>query len=129
MSLLDNVGSMGILGGMFEPFVMMDKTTVDDGLFGPKAVYVEGAGFDAYARKDSSTEAQIAEQSGMRAIYTVTVKKGVKLEKPDVVKRLSDGLILRITGSTVDNEAPDTSTVPIAKTPAEEWSLPNDTDD
>ena len=128
MSIFDT-GDMGIMGDMFEPFVMMDKTTVDDGLFGPKTVYVEGAHFDAYARKDSSTEAQIAEQSGARAMYTVTVHAGTALSKPDVIKRVSDGLILRVTGSTVDNAAPPASTVQIAKTPAEEWSLPNDSDD
>lgn len=126
MSIFD---TMGILGDMFEPFVMMDKTTVDDGLFGPKTVYVEGAHIDAYARKDTSTEAQVAEQNGLRAMYTVTVPTGVTLTKPDVIKRVSDGLILRITGSTTDNAAPPASSVQIAKTTAEEWSLPDATDD
>lgn len=124
MSLIDFAGP-GIFGDMFENCVMLDRTTRSDGAFGMKEVWVPGASFQAMLRKDNSTEAQIAERQGMSEIYTVVVRKGLPLKHQDVFRRESDGATFRVTGSTVDNEAPDASTVQIAKVSAERWDIPN----
>ena len=124
MSLINFAGP-GIFGDMFEDCVMMDRTTQSDGAFGMKEVWVPGAPFQAMLRKDNSTEAQIAERQGMSAFYTVVVRRGIPLKHQDVFRRESDGTTFRVTGSTVDNEAPDASTVQIAKVTAERWDIPN----
>ena len=73
--------------------------------------------------KDNSTEALIAEKQGVSEIYTVVVQKGTVLEYHDVFRRLSDGAVFRVTSNITDNEAPNASTVRIAKVTAERWEL------
>lgn len=124
MSIIDYAGP-GILAQMFVPCHMMDRTTVNAaGLFGPQERYVEGAALEAMLRKDSSPEVKVAEANGLKEQYTVVVKRGVTLRHLDVIKRDSDGATFRITGSTIDAEAPDASTIQIAKTTAERWDPP-----
>ena len=124
MSLIDYAGA-GILPSFFKPSHMMDRTTVNvEGLFGPQYKWVEGAALDAMYVKTASPETKVAEAEGLSQQYTVVVKRGVTLRHGDVLKRDEDGATFRITGTTVDWEAPEMSTVQIAKTTAERWDPP-----
>lgn len=116
---------MTMIEGMMEDFHIMDKTTANSGLLGTTAVYVDGAVIKAFARKDSSMEAKLAEKQGVTEVYTVVVNKSVHLDYHDVIKRDSDQAIFRITSNITDEKAPDASTVPIAKVSAERWELPS----
>lgn len=87
--------------------------------------WTEGSRFLATIIKDSSTEAVVAEKQGISEIFTVVVKSGVILDYHDVFKRLSDGQIFRVTGTTRDSEAPKASSIRIAKVTAEKWVLSN----
>ena len=106
---------MSLLDWMKVPCVMMDRTTVNDGMGGFVQTWVEGATFDALIRKDSAPEQVVAQQQGAAEVFTVMVDKSVPLEYHDVFKRLSDGAIFRLTSNTLDAAAPIPSTVPIAK--------------
>lgn len=114
---------MSLLDTMKDACVMMDKTTVSDGLGGFRPTWVEGAAFDAVIRKDSAPEVRVAEQQGVNEMFTVIVDRSVPLEYHDVFKRVSDGAIFRMTSNTKDAAAPSPSTVPIAKGTAERWVL------
>lgn len=114
---------MSLLDTMKDACVMMDKTTVNDGLGGFKLTWVEGAHFDAVIRKDTTPEEIVAQQQGAAETFTVIVDKSVPLAYADVFKRLSDGAIFRLTSNTKDAAAPSPSTVPIAKATAERWVL------
>lgn len=114
---------MSLLDTMKERCVMMDKTTVADGLGGYTVAWVEGAAFEAVIRKDSAPEIRVAEQQGVNEQFTVVVARGVPLEFHDVFKRVSDGSIFRLTSNTKDAAAPPPSTVQIAKATAERWVL------
>lgn len=116
---------MTMIENLMEDFHIMDKTTSSSGLLGTSVSYVEGAQIKAFARKDNSIEAKLAEKQGVTEVYTVVVNKSVQLDFHDVIKRDSDGAIFRITGNITDNKAPDISTVPIAKLSAERWVLPS----
>ena len=87
--------------------------------------WAEGASFDATIIKNSTTEATIAEKQGIDEIFTIVVKKSFSLDYHDVFKRLSDGQIFRVTSMTKDSEAPEASTVKIAKVTAEKWVIPD----
>lgn len=115
---------MTLLDGMMTECRMMDRTTVPDGFGGFKDAYEPGATFQATIRKDSSTEALIAEKNGLSEIFTVVVSKRLRLRQNDVIRRESDKQIFRITSDTLDSEAPDASTVKITKCTAERWVLP-----
>ena len=115
---------MNLIESMMEPFVYLNRVKVDDPVGGYKDEYQEGIAFDAAVIKNTTTQAVIAEKSGISEIFTIVVNKTLSLEYHDVINRLSDGAILRVTSNTVDSSAPTASTVPIAKVTAERWVLP-----
>ena len=125
MSLIDYAGA-GILPGMFTACTKLERVTDDgsDGQFGYDARYVDGAGFDAMLIKVKDAATQVAERKGLKRQYTVVVKRGISLRQNDVFRRESDGMVFIVTGTTTDGEAPDPSTIQIAKTTAEEWVMP-----
>lgn len=114
---------MNLLESMMESCVMMDKTTVSDGAGGFIPTWVEGATFNAFVRKESAPEITVAEQQGVKEMFTVVVPKGVPLEYHDVFMRVDDGAVFRVTSTTLSDAAPEASTVSIAKANCERWEL------
>ena len=113
-----------LLDSMMENCLIMNRIRVDDDFGGYSETWTEGASFKAAIIKNNTTEAQIAEKQGIEELFTVVTAKGFDLSFHDVFKRASDGAIFRITSNVKDSEAPDASTVKIAKTTAEKWVLP-----
>ena len=114
---------MNLLESMMEDYVMLDKSTVSDGMGGFVPTWVTGATFKAYVRKESTPEIIVAEQQGVKEMFTVIVPKAVPLEYHDVFQRVSDDAVFRVTSNTLDAMAPGASTVPIAKANCERWAL------
>lgn len=115
---------MNLLDSMMENCVMLDKTSVSDGMGGFEYLWVEGAPFEAAIIKLSNPAIQVAEQAGASEQYSVVVHDGVPLDFHDVFRRISDGAVFRVTGYSRDSEAPAASTVKIAKVTAERWAVP-----
>ena len=115
---------MTLIESMMEDCVFLNKVKVDDPGGGYKDDYQDGVTFKAAVIKNSSNEAQIAEKSGISEIFTIVTDKSMTLEFHDVLRRVSDGEIFRVTSRAVDSKAPTASTVPIAKVTAERWVLP-----
>ena len=122
---LEEGGILSLLDSMMEECRIMNHIREDDDVGSSVDYWSEGSKFTAVITKNSTTEAVIAEREGITEIFTVVVKKGMTLDYHDVFKRLSDGQIFRVTGTTKDSEAPNASTVKIAKTTAEKWVLPD----
>jgi len=116
---------MSLLDAAMETFAMMDKTTVPDGYGGFRAVYTQGAEFQAAATFDTSVEARVAGVQGVTSLYTITTTKAINLQYHDVIKRLSDNKIFRITSDGDDKKTPASATLNMRQVTAEEWSLPN----
>lgn len=114
-----------LLDSMMEKCRIMNHVREDDPYGSSVDRWPEGASFDATIIKNSTTEATIAEKQGIDEIFTVVVKKSFPLDYHDVFKRLSDGQIFRVTSMTRDSEAPEASTVKIAKVTAEKWVIPD----
>lgn len=115
-----------LLDSMMEKCRIMNHIREDDPYGSSVDRWAEGASFDATIIKNSTTEATIAEKQGIEEIFTIVVKKSFSLDYHDVFKRLSDGQIFRVTSMTKDSEAPEASTVKIAKVTAEKWVIPDD---
>lgn len=115
---------LSLIESMMEDFVFLNKVKVDDPVGGYKDDYQDGVTFKAAVIKNSTTEAQIAEKQGITEIFTIVTDKSMVLEFHDVLRRVSDGEIFRVTSRAVDSQAPEASTVPIAKVSAERWVLP-----
>lgn len=115
---------MNLLESMMEKCVLLNRIKTSDGVLGFTSVWTDGAEFRALIKKDSSTEAQLAEKQGVTEVYTVVTARGFGLDYHDVFRRVSDGAIFRVTSNQKDSEAPDASTVQIGKVRAERWVLP-----
>ena len=114
---------MSLLDEFREPFCMMDKTSIPDGYGGITRGWKEGAGFQAAAVKDNSMEARVGEVEGVTAVYTITTSRGVHLEYHDVVKRISDEKIFRITSDGDDAATPKSASIDMRIVTAEEFKL------
>lgn len=108
-----------MLSDYFEDFVVMTKIKVPDDFDGLRDEYVEGASFRAGISTNSSTEAQIAQQNGMKAIYTIVHPITMTLEQNDRVKRVKDGRVYRITSNSADMTTPAVAQVQYSQVTAE----------
>lgn len=106
-----------------EPVAFMEKTKVPDGEGGFFNTYVEGSEFKAMFSVDSTpTVVLLAEQKAITGPYRITVRKGVALAYPDIVKRLSNGQYFRITSDSKDTETPSGAGLQLAVVTAEKLS-------
>lgn len=116
---------MGLLFAAFEPFVMMDRHSEKDSYGTIKTTWTEGAEFDAAATFDSSMEARIGGVQGVTSLYTITTHRAINLRHHDVVKRISDGKIFRVTSDGDDKKTPASASLDMRQVTAEEWALTN----
>lgn len=114
---------MSLIDAFKTDCVMMDKTSVPDGIGGFTHTWVEGAAFQAAIVKDTTTEARIAEHEGVTELYTVTVSKNTPLEFHDVFKRKEDGAVFRVTSNVTDSKTPSVATFHFGQVSAERWVL------
>ena len=113
---------MSLLTQAMEDAVLMEKRREPDGEGGfLPAVWVDGAKFKAAITFDSSMQARTAEKDGVTSLYTVTVPKNAKLEYHDVIKRLEDGKVFRITSDGDDKMTPESASFQVIQVTAEEW--------
>lgn len=116
---------MSLLDEAMETFCMIDKVTVSDGEGGYIAQWQEGAEFTAAARLDNSLQARTAKAAGVKDLYTITTRKNVTLDFHDVVKRVSDGQVFRVTSNGNDQKTPDSAYLNMRQVSAESWVLPS----
>lgn len=114
---------MSLLDTQMEKFRYMNMSREPDGEGGISVVWSDGAEFTANIRHDNSTQEKIAEKMGVTSLYTVTTKKDICLKFPDVIKRISDGKIFRITSDGNDRKTPDTAGLDMRQVSAEKWEL------
>lgn len=117
---------MSLVTAMMEPFVMLDKRSVSDGLGGFTREWIEGAQFDASAILDTSTTARVGAVQGLTSLYTVTTQKNINLQFHDVFRRISDGKVFRATSDGDDKASPAVSSLDMRQVSAEEYTLTAD---
>jgi hypothetical protein len=116
---------MSLLDSAMERFIFMNKARIPDGESGYITTWTEGAEFTANARFDTSMQARIGEAQGVKSLYTITTRKAVTLEYHDVVKRVSDQKIFRITSDGDDVKTPESASLNMRQVTAEEWVIPS----
>lgn len=112
-----------MIDDLMEDCVMLDKRSVPDGQGGFDYIWEEGAPFQATIVKNGSLEARVAEKSGVKDTYTVTVYKGTPLQLGDVFRREKDGNTFRVTSNVKDTESPPMATFQIGNVSAERWEV------
>ena len=114
---------MSLIDEAMTTVVLMEKTRQPDGEGGFITEWVDGVAFEAAITFDTSMESRIAERQGVTSRYTVTTNKNAKLEFHDVIRRLSDGKVFRISSDGDDVQTPDRATFQFLQVTAEEWVL------
>lgn len=114
---------MSLLFDAMEPFVFVEKVREPDGQGGTVTNWREGATFKAAMTFNTSIEARIAQKQGVTSLYTMTYAPGLPIDYHDIVKRISDGKIFRITSDGADKVTPKGAGLKIEQVSAEEWSL------
>lgn len=114
---------MSLLNQAMTDVVLMDKRREPDGEGGFITDWIESVVFRAAITFDTSMESRIGEKQGVSSRYTVTTSKGAKLDYHDVIKRLSDGKIFRITSDGDDKQTPKSASFQVLQVTAEEYVL------
>ena len=115
---------MSLLTQAMEDVVMLEKKRIPDGEGGFITDWAEGVQFMAAITFNSSMEARTAEKQGVTSRYTITAPLNAKLEYHDVLKRLRDGKVFRVTSDGDDVQTPKSATFQFLQVEAEEWELP-----
>lgn len=115
---------MSLIDATTEAFVMIDKRSVPDGRGGIVKEWVDGATINGSIVKDSSMQARIAQAQGVTSVYTLTTKKNIMLDYHDVLRRVDDGTIFRVTSKGKDKNTPMTAGLDMRQVTCEEWVLP-----
>ena len=117
---------MSLLSQAMTDVVMIRKTSRPDGYGGYVTRWTEDTtSFKAAITFDNSLQARVAGAQGVTSLYTITTTKDKVLMYHDVIKRLSDGKILRITSDGDDQATPPSASLNMRICTAEEWTLPN----
>lgn len=116
---------MSMIEESMEPVCSMEKTRTPDGEGGFITAWVEGVEFQASITFDTSIQARVADKQGVSSLYTVTTAKNAALEYHDVIKRLRDGKIFRVTSDGDDKQTPPRAMFgQYLQVAAEEWVIP-----
>lgn len=115
---------MSLLAEAMTECRFLNRSRVADGEGGYSLVWTEGDAFNAAIVLDSSMQAKIAEAQGVTAVYTVTTDKSLVLEFHEVFRRVSDGMVFRVTSNGTDNATPNSARLNMRQVSAERWTLP-----
>lgn len=107
----------------YERFNIIEKRTMSDGEGGFDIIYAEGAAFMAGINTDSSTEMKIAEQQGLKTIYTINIDKDIPINYADLIMRQKDKSYFRITSNPSDMETPKRANIKFKMMNAEKVEL------
>lgn len=115
---------MSLIDYMMVDCVFMNKTKAPDGEGGFTTTWTQGTdSFKVAIIHNSTMQAKRAEKEGVTSLYTLTTFKENELEFHDVIKRLSDNAIFRVTSNSEDTKSPQISTLDMAQVSAERWEL------
>ena len=115
---------MSLLDEMTEAYVLLEKRRTDDGLGGTTVTWVDGMEIQGAMSFDSSMQARVAQAQGVKSVYTFTTKKNVVLEYHDVLRRVSDSKVFRVTSDGDDKYTPSSAGLNMRQVTCEEWILP-----
>lgn len=117
---------MSLLDEAYEDYVLLNKTVIDDGYGGYTTQWTDGVTIKGAMVFNSSLEARVAESQGVTSVYTLTTKKNITLAYHDVLRRVRDGKIFRVTSDGDDKFTPQSASLNMRQVSCEEWTLPRE---
>lgn len=107
----------------FEDFKIMIHAGIPDGEGGSYGTWSEGATIQAIANAPKSKTAEVADAITGKVSYVITTKRETDLHFYDVIKRVSDGAVFRITSLSHDEKTPPSASLDMRQYAAEKWSI------
>lgn len=108
----------------YEEFIFVEKRKQSDGMGGFINEYIETVPFKAGISTNQSMAARIAEQQGVKSIYTIITNKDCMLEYGDIVKRKRGNFYYKITSNGEDMKSPNFLKMDIIQVTAENFTIP-----
>lgn len=103
----------------FEDFQYQTLTETTSALGGKVQTWTDGSTFQAGIGLDTSAEARVAYQNTLKKQYSVLIPDGVTLTQDDRIKRVSTGVVYRITSNAADAHTYPIAGIQYAKATAE----------
>lgn len=107
------------LSDFFEKCVLLDRVTHAAQLEGIREEWVDGAELMLGVTCNNSNQAQLAYQAGAKVLYTVVMPLTVELQLNDRLRRVRDGVVLKLTSDPRDMTTPGAATVQFKQARAE----------
>lgn len=102
--------------------VRLEKTSTPDGQGGKTTSWKPSKPFEAAIVRDSATVSTVAERADPSASFTITTQTPLAFH--DVIRRESDGLVVRVTSEEV--RTPERASFAFVQYEAERWEVPSD---
>lgn len=118
---------MALIDSEMKQCVIIDKKSVSDGEGGFTTQYVESdVVISAAIALDQSTEMLVGQSQNAVPNYTVLTHRNAALPYFTIIKRLEDGLYLRVTSNGSEKKTPTIAGLQLSKVTAERWVMPID---
>ena len=102
--------------------VRLERTSTPDGQGGQTTSWRPSKPFEAAIVRDSAIVSTVANKAEPSAAFTVTTQTPLSFH--DVIRRESDGLVVRVTSAAI--ETPGMASFAFVQYRAERWEVPND---
>lgn len=102
--------------------VRLEKTSTPDGQGGQTTSWKQSEPFEAAIVRDSETVSTVADRAEPFSTFTVTTNTTLSFH--EVIRRESDGLVVRVTSEAI--ETPGMASFEFVQYKAERWEVPND---
>lgn len=102
--------------------VRLEKTSTPDGQGGQTTSWKPSKPFEAAIVRGSATVSTVAEKAEPSATFTVTTQAPLSFH--EVIRRESDGLVVRVTSEAT--ETPGMASFAFVQYQAERWEVPDD---
>ena len=102
--------------------VRLERTSTPDGQGGQTTSWRPSKPFEAAIVRDSAIVSTVANKAEPSAAFTVTTQTPLSFH--DVIRRESDGLVVRVTSEAI--ETPGMASFAFVQYKAERWEVPND---
>ena len=115
---------MSLVSKSMKDCELIEVTKVSDGEGGNINTYTVKSTFPASITTTNRTQGRAAEERVPITTYNITTPADIQLKYHDVIRRVDDGKVFRITSNWYDMKTPPSSTFQFTQVTGEEWELP-----
>lgn len=115
---------MSLISKSMKDCELLEVTEVSDGEGGSTNTYTVLQTFPASITTTNRSQEKSAEKAVSKSTYNITTPRDVTLKYHDIIRRVDDDKVFRITSDGDDMKTPTTSTLKFTQVTGEEWELP-----